>query len=154
LYLCRSMSKRLNQIPSLVYADDSGNIFDDPGLIMSGRSGFEAVALSENELIELPAGSDVFMLPDRHPIGFDRKSGEPVVSRKGFAVAAQLAPAHTQFYLSSFIKNQNASTLPLYAYTAVGWLNGKFYVPALRVDPDIRQEPKSFDHEKVKTNVS
>src|SRR6185369_8823658 len=143
----------LNQIPNLLYADSEGKIFDDDDLIMSGRSGFDAVALDADDFIELPEGSDVFMLPDRRPIGFDKESGEPTICEKGFAVAAQMAPAHSQFYLSSFVKEKNAATLPLYAYTAVGWLNGKFYVPAKRVDPDIRQEPKSFDQEKVKANV-
>jgi pyruvate-formate lyase-activating enzyme len=142
------------QIPDLLYADAEGTIFDDPGLTMSGRSGFDAVALDADDFIELPEGSDVFMLPHRHPIGFDKKTGEPVISKKGFAVAAQLAPAHTQFYLSSFVKNNQAETLPLYAYTAVGWLNGKFYVPATRIDADIRQEPKSFDQKLVAKSVS
>lgn len=143
-----------SQIPHLLYADAEGTIFDDPDLIMSGRSGFDAVALDIDDFIELPEGSDVFMLPDRHPIGFDKKTGEPSISKKGFAVAAQLAPAHTQFYLSSFVKAANAATLPLYAYTAVGWLDGKFYVPATRIDPDIRQEPKSFDQNLVAKSVS
>jgi pyruvate-formate lyase-activating enzyme len=143
-----------SRIPFLVYSDADGSIFDDPSLIMSGRSGFDAVALEADDFIELPEGSDLFMLPDRYPIGFDQKSGEPVVSEKGFAVAAQMAPAHTQFYLSSFIKKPEATTLPLYAYTAVGWLNGKYYVPATRIDPDLRQEPKSFDHHRVEAEVS
>jgi len=141
-------------VPNLVYATEQGTIFDDADLIMSGRSGFDAVALDADDFIELPEGSDVFMLPDRRQIGFDKETGEPTICEKGFAVAAQMAPAHTQFYLSSFVKEKNAATLPLYAYTAVGWLDGKFYVPAIRVDPDIRQEPKNFDQEKVKSNVA
>lgn len=142
-----------DRVPNLLYTDSSGNIFDDPDLIMSGRSGFDAVALDAGEFIELPEGSDVFMLPNRRPIGFDKETGEPIICEKGFAVAAQMAPAHSQFYLSSFVKEKNAATLPLYAYTAVGWLEGKFYVPATRIDADIRQEPKSFDHVKVKAGV-
>lgn len=140
-------------IPYLLYADEEGNIFDDPDLLMAGRSGFDVVTLSPDEIIKLPEGSDVFMLPGRHPIGFDKISGEPKVCEKGFAVAAQMAPAHTQFYLSAFEKQPGSETLPLYAYTAVGWLNGKFYVPAKRIDADIRQEPKSFDQQKVKASV-
>ncbi|MBA3648140.1 MAG: radical SAM protein [Chitinophagales bacterium] len=121
---------------------------------MSGRSGFDAVALDVEDLIELPGGTDIFKLPDRHPIGFDKKTGKAVVCKKGIAVAAQMAPAHTQFYFSSFVKEKNARTLPLYAYTAIGWLDGKFYVPATRIDTDIRQEPKSFDQEKVEKSVT
>lgn len=142
------------RIPNLVYSDGNGIIRDDPALLMSGRSGFDAVALDVDDLIELPEGSDLFELPGRRPIGFDKKTGEPVVCGKGVAVAAQMAPAHTQLYLSSYVKeNHNVPTLPLFAYTAVGWLNGKYYVPAVRIDADIRQEPKSFDHALVQEGV-
>ncbi len=144
----------LRTVPNLVYATENGTIFDDADLIMSGRSGFDAVALDAGDFIELPEGSDVFMLPNRRPIGFDKETGEPTICEKGFAVAAQMAPAHSQFYLSSFVKEKNAATLPLYAYTAVGWLNDKFYVPAIRIDPDIRQEPKSFDQSVVAQSVA
>ena len=141
------------RIPNLVYSDGEGNIFDDADTLMSGRSGFDVVALDTNDFIELPDGSDLFELPGRHPIGFDKKTGEPVVSKKGIAVAAQMAPAHTQLYLSSYMREKEAPTLPLFAYTAVGFLDGKYYVPAVRIDPDIRQEPKSFDHDAVKKSV-
>ena len=85
---------KLPQIPNLVYATEQGTIFDDADLIMSGRSGFDAVALDADDFIELPEGSDVFMLPGRRPIGFDKETGEPTICEKGFAVAANMAPAH------------------------------------------------------------
>lgn len=142
------------QIPNLVYSDGRGNICDDPDLQMSGRSGFDAVALETGDFIELPEGSDLFELPGRQPIGFDTKTGEIRLCDKGIAVAAQMAPAHTQLYLSSYVKqDKHAPTLPLFAYTAVGWLDGKYYVPAVRIDADIRQEPKSFDHARVEAGV-
>ncbi|MCY7409714.1 MAG: radical SAM protein [Chitinophagales bacterium] len=143
-----------NQIPNLLYADSNGNIIDDDDLFMSGRSGFDAVAMDIADFIELPEGSDVYMLPNRHPIGFNKETGEPTICEKGFAVAAQMAPAHSQFYISSYVKDADAETLPLFAYTAVGWLNGKFYVPAIRIDADIRQEPKNFDQTLVAENVA
>lgn len=142
-----------SRIPYLVSADGAGNISENRNLLMSGRSGFDAVALDTTELIELPEGSDLFELPGRHPIGFDIHTGDPTVFKSGIAVSAQLSPAHTQLYLSSYLKDEDAPTLPLFAYTAVGWLDGKYYVPAVRIDPDIRQEPASFDHAKVQERV-
>jgi pyruvate-formate lyase-activating enzyme len=142
------------RVPNLVYSDGSGIICDDPNLLMSGRSGFDAVALEAADFIELPEGSDLFELPGRLPIGFDKKTGALALCDKGVAVAAQMAPAHTQLYLSSYTKKErDVPTLPLFAYTAVGWLDGKYYVPAVRIDADIRQEPKSFDQEKVQESV-
>ncbi|MGB3074608.1 MAG: radical SAM protein [Chitinophagales bacterium] len=142
------------RVPNLVYSDGSGIISDDPNLLMSGRSGFDAVALTADDFIELPEGSDLFELPGRRPIGFDKKTGALTLCDKGVAVAAQMAPAHTQLYLSSYVKEKKDSpTLPLFAYTAVGWLDGKYYVPAVRIDADIRQEPKGFDHSQVESGV-
>ncbi len=140
-------------IPNLVYADAEGNIFDEPSVWMAGRSGADIVALREEDFMELPEGSDFYFLPNRHPVGFDKATGAPCVVKKGIAVAVQMAPAHTMYYQSAYQREADAATLPLFAYTAVGWKDGKYYVPARRVDPDIRQEPLSFDQEKVKASV-
>ncbi|HWR97349.1 MAG TPA: radical SAM protein, partial [Candidatus Methanoperedens sp.] len=39
--------------------------------------------------------------------------------------------------------------LPLFAYTAVGWRRGRFWVPAVRVDPDRRQDSAEFDRREI-----
>jgi pyruvate-formate lyase-activating enzyme len=72
---------------------------------------------------------------------------------KGWAVAAFIPPAHTGFYLAAYETMPDAPTLPLFCYTAVGWLDGKFYVPATRIEDDIRQECAGFDDKKVKEGV-
>lgn len=144
----------LNRIPNLVFSDGKGNISSDPTIQMAGRSGFDIVALSADDFIELPEGSDLYELPGRFPIGFPKDKTEPVVFKKGIAVAAQLSPAHTLFYHSAYQAQDGAPTLPLFAYCAVGSLDGKYYVPATRIDRDVRQEPLSFDQKKVKQNVS
>ena len=73
---------------------------------------------------------------------------------KGWAVAAFIPPAHTGFYLSAYETEPGAPTLPLFCYTAVGWLNEKFYVPAIRIEQDIRQECRGFDNNKVEDGIS
>ena len=45
---------KLHSIPNLVYADAEGSIFDDVDLIMSGRSGFDAVALDVDDFSPQP----------------------------------------------------------------------------------------------------
>jgi pyruvate-formate lyase-activating enzyme len=66
------------------------------------------------------------------------------------AVAALNAPAYTQLYSAAFgTEEENAPTLPLYAYTTVGWLDDKFYTTAVRIDPDERQDLVNFDREKI-----
>ncbi len=43
--------------------------------------------------------------------------------------------------------------MPLFAYTAVGWMDGGFVTTALRVDPDRRQDFPTFDLEAVQENA-
>jgi len=134
--------------PFLVYSDEKGNIYEDTKYFAVGRYGHSYKPLYEEDLIELPQGSELFVMPERFPIGIDKK-GNLVYLDDCFAVSAFLAPAHTQYLLSAYKKNENAPVLPLFAYTAVGWYDGKFYVPATRIDPDIRQDPYRFDQKKI-----
>ncbi|HQZ74152.1 MAG TPA: radical SAM protein, partial [Chitinophagaceae bacterium] len=46
-----------------------------------------------------------------------------------------------------------APILPLFCYTAAGWLDEKFYVPAIRIEPDIRQECAGYDAKRVETGA-
>lgn len=142
-------NKKLKIKPYLVYSDEKGNIFEDKDYYALGRYGNSFKLLYEEELIELPKGSDFFVLPQRRPLGLSRKTGKIVCLDDVFAVSAFMAPAHTQLLLSAYKKEENAVVLPLFAYTAVGWYGGKFYVPAVRIDPDKRQEPYLFNQKKI-----
>jgi sulfatase maturation enzyme AslB (radical SAM superfamily) len=109
--------------------------------------------IAPEDFIELPDGGSLYELPGRRGIGIDVKTGDMRLCEKGWAVAAFIPPAHTGFYLSAFETLPEAETLPLFCYTAVGWLDGKFYVPAVRIERDIRQECSGYDQEKVKEGV-
>jgi MoaA/NifB/PqqE/SkfB family radical SAM enzyme len=43
----------------------------------------------------------------------------------------------------------DAPTLPLFCYTAAGWHDDKLYVPAVRIEKDIRQECAGYDDDKI-----
>ncbi len=107
----------------------------------------------EDEWIELPDGGSLYELPGRRGIGIDVETGDMRLCEKGWAVAAFIPPAHTGFYLSAYETAPDAPTLPLFCYTAVGWQNDKFYVPAMRIEQDIRQECSGFNAEKVESGV-
>ena len=68
-------------------------------------------------------------------------------------MAAFIPPAYTGLYLASYVNEEDAPTLPLFCYTAVGWHDDKFYVPAVRIEPDIRQESAGFDDAAVERGV-
>ncbi len=137
------------RVPFMVYADKDGNIFEDTNYEAVGRSGFDVLPLQPEDFIELPFGSDLLTLPGRRPYGLD-ETGEMVCREDVQAVAALNAPAYTQLYSAAFgTDEENAPTLPLYAYTTVGWLDDKFYTTAVRIDEDERQDLVNFDREKI-----
>lgn len=144
-------------LPSLVFANSAGEILDYEGLEMAGSAAGELYRPHPDDLIELPPGSELFVLPDRLPVGFEPGSSEPLLlaenpyepGEKIQAVAAFMAPAHTAIFTAAYQKQPHAPLLPLFAYTAVGWMDGRFYVCAFRSDADSRQDPNRFDQEKI-----
>lgn len=140
--------------PYILYSDGKGVIFEDTSLYVVGRSGWDAVPIPDDEWIELPQGGQLYELPGRRGIGIDVKTGAMRLCKKGWAVAAFIPPAHTGLYLAAYETDAKAPTLPLFCYTAAGWFNEKFYVPATRIEQDIRQEAPGFDIAKVEHGVS
>ena len=143
----------LTQSPYILYSDGNGNIFEDTSLYATGRSAWDALPIPAEEWIELPEGGQLYELPGRRGIGINAGTEEMALCDKGWAVAAFIPPAHTGFYLAAYETLPDAPTLPLFCYTAVGWLDGKFYVPATRIEQDIRQECAGFDDKQVKQGV-
>ena len=139
----------LHSSPYILYSDGKGNIYEDTSLYVTGRSGWDAVLIPVNEWIELPDGGQLYELEGRKGIGIDVKTGEMRLCDKGWAVAAFIPPAHTGFYLAAYETEKDAPTLPLFCYTAVGWFNKKFFVPAIRIEEDIRQECSGYDKKVI-----
>jgi wyosine [tRNA(Phe)-imidazoG37] synthetase (radical SAM superfamily) len=83
----------------------------------------------------------------------DVTTGELRLCDKGWAVAAFIPPAHTGLYLAAYETESSAPTLPLFCYTAAGWKAGAFFVPAIRVEQDIRQECAGYDDQKIQLGV-
>jgi pyruvate-formate lyase-activating enzyme len=143
----------LTQSPYILYSDGEGNIFEDTSLYVTGRTGWDAMPVPEDEWIELPEGGQLYELPGRRGIGIDVKTGEMRLCQKGWAVAAFIPPAHTGFYLAAYETAPDAPTLPLFCYTAAGWFNEKFYVPCIRIEQDIRQDCEGYDEVVIEQGV-
>jgi pyruvate-formate lyase-activating enzyme len=142
----------------LVYADEAGQIYDHPYLEMAGMSGGTWQRVDASYLIPLPRGSELFLMPERFPVGYDRKKQRFVRLEqdphdhmgKVQAVAAFMAPAHTQILTAAYQRTQNAPVLPLFSYTAVGWKEGRFLAAGMRIDPLVRQDIDQFDPATLK----
>ncbi len=147
--------------PALVYADAEGNILDWPELEMAGAGAGQWQRPSPSELIPLPEGSELFLLPERLPVGFNPtlRRFEPLAedpldrAKPVRAVAAFISPAYTHLFSPAYRTKPRAPLLPLFAYTAVGWRNGGFVVPAVRIDRDRRQDFCNFDLKLIEKNA-
>ena len=143
----------LTHSPYLLYSDGKGNIFEDDTLYALGRAGWDAFPIEIEEWIKLPEGGSLYELPGRKGIGIDVLTGDMRLCEKGWAVAAFIPPAHTSTFIAAFETDPEAETLPLFCYTAAGWHNEEFYVTALRIEKDIRQECAGYDPEKIELGV-
>jgi len=127
--------------PLLVFADAQGNIYDHPELLMLCRKGEALAQPRPDELIPLPEDSDLFLLPGRMAVGLDPENGQ-VEALQERAVAAFVCPGHTLAGLAAFHVDHDGPpppVLPLFAYGAVGYAEGRFWVCAKKVDEDKRQ---------------
>jgi pyruvate-formate lyase-activating enzyme len=143
------MASSLQESPYILYSDGEGNIYEDTSLYVVGRAGWDAMPIDPADWIELPEGGNLYELPGRRGIGLDVETGEMRLCDKGWAVAAFIPPAHTGLYIAAYETEAEAPTLPLFCYTAAGWLDNKTYVPAVRIEQDIRQECAGYDDEKI-----
>ncbi len=144
----------LQSSPYILYSDGKGQIFEDTSLYVAGRAGWDAYPIDVDDWIELPNGGSLYELPERRGIGIDVETGEMRICEKGWAVAAFIPPAHTGLYIAAYETLPNAPTLPLFCYTAVGWQDGKNYVPAVRIEKDIRQDCEGYDQKIIETGTS
>ena len=141
-------------MPYVLYSDGNGNIFEDLSLYAVGRAGWDAYPVENEDWIELPEGGNLYELPGRRGIGIDVENGDMRLCEKGWAVAAFIPPAHTGLFMSAYETLPDAPTLPLFCYTAAGWEDDKFYVTAVRIESDIRQEAEGYDDIKIETGTN
>jgi pyruvate-formate lyase-activating enzyme len=145
-------------LPHLVVSDSDGKILDHPHLKLAGRSGSRFLLPHSEELVPLPRGSQMFTLPGRIPVGWDEKSETFVPVRtvgvggkgdEGHAVAAFLPPGYVRTLLPATRVMKNAPVLPLWAYSAVGWKNGRFWITGLLIDSNPHWNPKYFEDDRA-----
>ena len=65
--MMKTDSKYFKKLPFMVFADDSGNIYDHPYYRMLGMSGSTTVTLKAGDLIPLPEFSKLFFIPPLSP---------------------------------------------------------------------------------------
>ncbi len=91
------------------------------------RRGDELTLPRPDELMPLPVDSEFFLLPGRGALGLDPETGQ-VEELEELAVAVFASPAPHPVRLRRLPDPAGAPTLPLFAYGAVGFFEGTFYV--------------------------
>jgi len=143
---------------SLIFSDPEGSIFDHPRLMLGGRSGDRMDLPCPSELVPLPKGSQLFTMPGRIPIGWDEKKKSFIPSEKVrvggrevdcSAVAAFLPPGYIRCLLPAARSMPKAPHLPLWAYSSVGWKDGRFWATGLLIDPNPHWNPKYFQNDRI-----
>lgn len=150
----------MREYPKLLMADKNGEIFDVAHLQAAGMKAGEYFKLRGADLIELHPDSEVFLLPERTPVGYDPDAQEfveltsnPLGEGACFAVSAFLAPGFSITHNAAYTQKAKAKLLPLFSYAAVAYYKGKFYASAIRVDKEKRQELSGMDLDLLDKNV-
>src|SRR6266513_22598 len=129
-------------IPYLIYCTPDGEIREEPRL---RALAYGDQPLVSSDLIPLPDGVTLSMMPDRLAIG-EKRSGERqvIASSRGWAAAALLPIGYTRTLLPAYEKVPNTEPLPFFGYSAVAGLNGRLYVAALQTDDPHKWHPRAF----------
>lgn len=129
--------------PYLVYCTPEGEIHEEPRLqaLAFGNRPLEA-----DELIPLPDGVTLSMMPDRLAVG-QKRSGEHQVlpHTRGWAAAALLPIGYTRTLLPAYEKVAGTEPLPFFGYSAVAGMHGRLYVAAIKTDDPRKWHPRAFN---------
>src|SRR5437868_3586686 len=130
-------------IPYLVYCTPEGEIREEQRLraLAFGNQPLEA-----GDLIPLPDGVTLSMMPDRLAVG-EKRSGEHqiIAQTRGWAAAALLPIGYTRTFLPTYEKVPGTEPLPFFGYSAVAGMNGRLYVAASKTDDPHKWHPRAFN---------
>ncbi len=144
----------MENLPFMLFADAQGRIYEHPHLRMAGAWGNCCSEISQEDLSPLPEFSKLFYMPGCAPLGLDPDTGEYVLvehvelegeDRPVYAVAAFLEPGYVRTHLPAAHYGEKSYILPMWAYTAVGFRNGKYWATAFQIEYNHRWDPKNYD---------
>lgn len=133
----------------LLYADKQGRMYDH-GLKAVGRIGDRLVEVMDEDMLELPPGASLTLLPGSAPVGMDEQGTFKLLKQvpgcgdAALAVGALLPQGYTRTLLPGY-QRRTGQILPLLGYAAVAWREGRVYVAAVRTDDPDRWDPAHYN---------
>src|SRR5437588_2292681 len=130
-------------VPYLIYCTPAGEIREEPRLqaLAIGNRPLEAA-----DLIPLPDGVTLSMMPDRLAVGQKRTGERHVLTKsRGWAAAALLPIGYTRTLLPAYEKVPDTEPLPFFGYSAIAGMHGRLYVAAIKTDEPRKWHPRAFN---------
>lgn len=144
----------------VIYSNENGEWMEHPDLIMLGRSGNSWVIPDKSEMIPLPSGSSLVIIPGYFPVGLG--DGEQAVclnrdpcrpGKRAGVVAALLPQGFTRTLLPACIAQDKGPGMPLLGYTAVGFKKDKVYAAAVQSDRHHSWHPRYYNTEGLGSRI-
>lgn len=128
--------------PYLIYCTADGDIREEPRL---SALAFNDQPLAASDLIPLPDGVTLSMMPDRLATGRKASGERQVIAQaRGWAAAALLPIGYTRTHLPAYEKVPGTEPLPFFGYSAVAGMHGRLYVAAVQTDDPRKWHPRAF----------
>ena len=129
---------------ALVFADEHGHLHVDERVAAVGRVGTYLQELVPRQMLPLPRGASLVMVPGRMAVGLGPDGAFASLGPGCYAVAALLPQGYTRLALPGC--HGTGPALPLFGYTAVAWHDGQFYAAAQQEDADLhRWDPVHYN---------
>ena len=133
---------------TLLYATPDGEIGEAPALRPLDLDGG---LIAASDLIPMPAGTTVAMMPGRLAVGRDRHGQRVTLpGERGWAISAFLPIGYTRTRIPGYdlappeLTPPQAETLPFFGYTALVSRDGELCVTALATDDPERWHPDAY----------
>ena len=138
-------------MPYVLYSTPEGDIYEETRL---QALAFGEQPLQEADLMPLPDGATLSMMPDRLAVGRKRNGERKVLPQaQGWAVAALLPIGYTRTLLPAYAKTVGTEPLPFFGYSAVAGMHGRLYVAAVKTDDPRKWHPRAFNRQKLEKLV-
>ncbi|MDH7497160.1 MAG: radical SAM protein [Syntrophomonadaceae bacterium] len=147
------MRRRPHWEPLALFADEDGQVFEHPRMRLLGRAAEAWVEPQAEEMVPLPGGASLVMVPQYYPVGLATDSEQVVCLQTNpllghgrvYAVAALLPQGFTRTYLPAMVAPAQQARLPMLGYAAVGLVNDEVWVAATQIDGHRRWHPRFYN---------
>lgn len=136
--------------PYVVFSTPEGDLGERRSLRAVDFSGRR---LSLDELVPLPEGATLSMLPQRLAVGENARNERVALEDGGWALAALLPIGYTRTLLPAYEKTSESADLPFFGYAAVAGWRGELYVAAVRTDDPDHWLPRRFNADHLERLV-